>query len=303
MARRILIIHNPAAGKRRTALLDGVVAALGRRGSVPVVVATDGPGHATDLARTAEADMVVAAGGDGTINEVVHGLMTRDGVRPAFATLPLGTINVLALELGLPRDAAGLAGVLAEGPLIPVTVGRANDRHFLLTAGAGVDAAAVTFLSPGLKKLFGQTAYYIALVRALIAEGNTVFDVEIEGETHRVSSVIVTNASRYAGDKVVAPEARLTGRDLHVLIGTRHGRWNLMRYGAAYLRGVLPSLPDVRILPVQRLRIAGPAGKPVQLDGDNRLMTPVEVEVVEAPLMIATLRAPAARTSGQDDRT
>ena len=196
MTRRILIIHSPTAGKRRTALLDGVVAALRARGLAPEVVTTEGPGHATDLALSADADLVVAAGGDGTINEVVHGLMTRDGPRPAFATLPLGTINVLALELGLPR---------------------------------------------------------------------------------------------YAGDKVVPPDARLTAHDLHVLIGLRHGRWNLMRYGAAYMRGVLPSLPDLRIVPVHRLGIAAPAGKPVQLDGDNRLTTPVDIEVVDEPLMVASV--------------
>ena len=289
MTRRILIIHNPTAGKRRTALLNGVVAALCARGLAPEVVTTEWPEHATDLALSADADLVVAAGGDGTINEVVHGLMTRDCARPAFATLPLGTINVLALELGLPRDVVGLAGVLADGPLMPVTVGRANGLHFLLTAGAGADAAAVKFLSPGLKKIFGQTAYYIALVRALIVEGNTVFDVEIDGAMYPVSSVIVTNAARYAGDKVVAPDARLTAPDLHVLIGLGHGRWNLMRYGAAYMRGVLPGLPDVRIVPVQRLRIAAPAGKPVQLDGDNRLTTPVDIEVVDEPLMVASV--------------
>ena len=91
MTRRILIIHNPTAGKRGTALLDCVVAALCARGLAPEVVTTEWPEHATDLALSADADLVVAAGGDGTINEVVHGLMTRDVVRPAFATLPLGT--------------------------------------------------------------------------------------------------------------------------------------------------------------------------------------------------------------------
>ena len=106
------------------------------------------------MALSADADVVVAAGGDGTINEVVHGLMTRGRAQPAFATLPLGTINVLALELGLPREVVGLAGVLADGPLIPVTVGRANGLHFSLTAGAG-PMGGVKFLSPGLKKIFG----------------------------------------------------------------------------------------------------------------------------------------------------
>ena len=134
-----------------------------------------------------------------------------------------------------------------------------------------------------------MTAYYITLVLALIVEGNTVFDVEIDGAMHRVSSVIVTNAARYAGDEVVAPDARLTAHDLHVLIGLRRGRWNLTRYGAEYMHRVLSGLPDTRIVPVQRLRIAAPAGKPVQLDGDNRLTTPVDIEVVDEPLMVASV--------------
>lgn len=70
----------------------------------------------------------------------------------------------------------------------------------------------------------GQASYYITLVRALIVEGNTVCDVEINGATHPVSLVMVTYAARYAGDKVVAQDARLTAQDLHVLIGLRHGR-------------------------------------------------------------------------------
>ncbi len=294
MTRRLLIILNPIAGRRRRDLLDGVVAELRRRRVATTVVTTEGPDHAVDLARTAKADVVVAAGGDGTINEVVHGLMTRkpDAVRPAFATLPLGTINVLALELGLPRDAAGLAAALAEGPVIPVAVGRANGRHFLLTAGAGVDAAAVRFLSPQLKRLIGQAAYHVALIRALIAEGGTVFEVEIGGETHFVSSVIVTNAARYAGDRVVAPAVRLSDDVVHVLLGLSHGRRHLIRYGVAYMRGTLPFQRDVKIVPARRLRIVGPAGKPVQLDGDNRLTTPVDIDVLDTPLMTVTVAGP-----------
>jgi hypothetical protein len=103
------------------------------------------------LVLSADANVVVAAGRDGTINEVLHGLMTRGRAQHAFPTLPLGTINVLALELGLPREVIGLASVLADEPLIPVMVGRANGFHFSLTAVA----VAVKFLSPGLKKIFG----------------------------------------------------------------------------------------------------------------------------------------------------
>ncbi len=288
MRRRILFIRNPAAGRRRLALLDGVVAGLKDVGAEPTVETTTAPDHAVDLARRAEADLVVAAGGDGTVNEVVHGLMTRgdDGTRPAFATLPLGTINVLALELGLPRTATELAATLLNGPEIQVPVGWANGRHFLLTAGAGADAAAVSFLSSQLKKIIGRGAYYLALMHALATEGGEVFTVEIGDRSYQVSSVIVTNASRYAGDKVVAPSLRLTDDVMHVLLGLSHGRRHLVRYGLAYMRGTLPFQSDVQVVPTRQLRIAAPAGKPVQLDGDNRLITPVDITVAKETLAV-----------------
>lgn len=288
MARRFLIIHNPVAGRRRRQLVDGTVSALRGLGCAVEVVPTARQGDATGLAAGARGvDIVVAAGGDGTVGEVAHGLFELPlEDRPAFATIPLGTVNVLAVELGLPTDGAALARVLANGPLRGITVGVADGRRFVLTAGAGVDAAAVRFLSPWLKRLIGQYAYYVALVLALAREGGTVFDVEVGGEVHRVSSVIVTNASRYGGEKVVSPEARLEAGDLHVLLGTRHGRWNLIRYGMAFMVGRLYALPDVEIIPAREIRILTPAGKPVQIDGDNVAATPIVVSVAPEKLMV-----------------
>ncbi len=287
-ARRFLIIHNPAAGRRRPQLLDGTVRALEARGCSVVIEPTAGPGDAIALAAAArDVDVVVAAGGDGTVGEVAHGLFEMPfEERPALATVPLGTINVLAVELGLPTEAQALARVLADGPVGPITVGVASGRRFVLTAGAGVDAAAVGFLSAGLKRMIGPFAYYVALVLGLLREGGTVFEVEVGGEVRRVSSVIVTNASRYGGEKVVSPDARLEDDDLHVLLGTRHGRWNLMRYGVAFMAGRLYTLPDVEIVPAREMRILAPAGKPVQIDGDNVAMTPIAVSVSPEKLMV-----------------
>lgn len=288
MARRFLIIHNPAAGRQRTHLLDATAQALDDLGCAVTVNRTAGPGDAIQLAAAARGvDVVVAAGGDGTVGEVAHGLFEQPAEhRPAFATIPLGTMNVLAVEIGLPNEAQALARVLVDGPVRGITVGLVGGRRFVLSAGAGVDAAAVGFLSPGLKRLLGPFAYDIALVLALVRQGGTVFEVEVGGETRRVSSVIVTNASRYGGEKVVAPQARLEDDDLHVLLGTRHGRWNLMRYGMAFKAGRLHELPDVMIVPAREMRIRAPAGKPVQLDGDIAATTPVSVSVAPEKLMV-----------------
>ena len=286
-ARRFLIIHNPAAGRRRHQLLADTVTALGEHGCIVTVQTTTGPGDAVEIARAAQdADVVVAAGGDGTLGEVAHGLCLLEGERPALAMIPLGTINVFALEIGMPKKAAEIAAMLAEGPLIETTLGLADHRHFILTAGAGVDSAAVDFLSARAKKLVGEFAYYIALVRALISEGGTVFDVDVDGQSYRVSSLIVTNASRYAGEKVVAPDARITDDTLHVLLGMKHGRWNLLRYGIAFMRGRMHLVPDIEILPVRRLTVRSPSGKPVQLDGDNLASVPVDITVAPERLQV-----------------
>ena len=281
-ARRFLIAHNPVSGGRRKRLLADTVKALSGHGCLVTVQATTGPGDAERIAAEAEdVDVVVAAGGDGTINEVVTGLMKRDAGAPrlAFATVPLGTINVLAYEIDLPRKAVPLAQVLATGPIREINVGLANGRHFILTVGAGVDAAAVDYLSTGLKRVLGQGAYYVALVRALIAEGDAVYTVETGTESVQVSSIILTNVSRYAGPKIVAPDARLTDASLYALLGTGLGRKNLVRYGIAWARGRLHTLPDVQVIPVTTLRITDPAGRPVQIDGDNRLEVPVDVSL------------------------
>ncbi len=285
--RSFLIIHNPVAGRRRHRLLADTVVALGEHGCVVTVQATTGPGDAIEIARAAQdVDVVVAAGGDGTLGEVAHGLCLRQGERPALATVPLGTVNVFALEIGVPKKAVDIARMLAQGPLSETALGVADGRHFILTAGAGVDSAAVGFLSARAKRLFGELAYYIALVRALISEGGTVFEVEADDTTYHVSSLIVTNASRYASDRIVAPDARIGDDTLHVLLGMRHGRWNLIRYGIAFMRGRMPLLPDIRILPVRRLKVRSPSGKPVQLDGDNLASVPVDITVAPVRLQI-----------------
>ena len=286
-ARRFLIVHNPMAGRRRHESLADIVRTLGDLGCLVTVQTTSGPGDAIEMARNAEdVDVVVAAGGDGTLGEVAHGLCLRQGERPALAMVPLGTINVFALEINTPKKPADIARMLAEGPLVETTLGTANGRHFATTAGAGVDAAAVGVLSARLKKLVGELAYYIALVRALISEGGTVFEVEVEGEAYRVSSLIVTNASRYASDRVMVTDARITDDTLHVLLGMKHGRWNLMRYGLAFMRGKLATLPDVHVMPMRQLTIRAPHGKPVQLDGDNIASVPVEISVAPERLQL-----------------
>src|SRR5216684_5788808 len=167
--RRALIILNPAAGRLRSSgrRLGRVVAALERRGCA-VVLRRGGPesGDAERLAREAEAefDIIVAAGGDGTLNAVVNGMATAP--RPV-ALLPFGTANVLAHEIGLPRDPERLAELIASAPACPVWPGRVGDRLFLTMASSGFDAEIVAAVNPWLKRHGGRLAFAWAIVVCL----------------------------------------------------------------------------------------------------------------------------------------
>jgi diacylglycerol kinase (ATP) len=150
--RRILIVFNPAAGRARRSRVDRVVATLQGFGCAVTVKETEAPGHAETIARDVaddDFDVIAAAGGDGTINEIVNGLK---GNNLALGVIPLGTANVVADEIGLCRSPAAVANALAHGPAKPIHVGTVNGRRFVMMASAGFDANVVSKISPPLKK-------------------------------------------------------------------------------------------------------------------------------------------------------
>ena len=289
--RRVLDVFNPVAGRRRRRLFRATLEGLTALGCIVTVRATTGPGDAERFAAAApssEFEVIVAAGGDGTLNEVANGM--RGGAAgegpaaAALATLPLGTVNVLALEIELAIKPDAIARTIARGPQVSMIPGIANGRRFVLTAGVGIDAAAVERLSAPAKRVLGRAAYVAAAARALAAEGGTVFEAEIDGERLSTSSLTLTHASRYGAPHVAAPDARLSDPHLTALVALGRGRRDHLRYGWAYARGRLPQVPDIRTVTARRIRVLGPAGKAVQLDGDIRGKTPLEVEMDSHPL-------------------
>ena len=287
------MVYNPVAGRRRRRLFGAVIDGLAAEGCVVTVRTTAGPGEAEAFAAEGAAspdfEVIAAAGGDGTLNEVANGLCRGAGDRPdapGLATVPLGTVNVLALEIGLARRAGAVAATIARGPEVPMTLGVANGRRFVLTAGVGIDAAAVERLSAAAKRALGQAAYSIAAARALWAEGGTVFETEVDGERLVTSSLTITHASRYGAPHVAAPDARLSDSHLTALIALGRGRRDHLRYAWAYVRGRLPEVPDIRTVTARHIRVLGPAGKPVQLDGDIWARTPLEIGMDTRPMRL-----------------
>ncbi len=249
LRRRALIILNPAAGRSGSSgrRLERVVAALERRGCA-VVLRRAGPeaGDAERLAREAEAefDIIVAAGGDGTLNAVVNGMAAAP--RPV-AILPFGTANVLAREIGLPKDAERLAELIAAGPARPIWPGRIGDRLFLTMASSGFDAETVAAVNPRLKRHTGRFAFAWAILVCLRRYRASALSVRVDGVDHPAAAVIAAKGRFYAGSYVIAPLANLAEPMLDLVLFQRSGRLAVLRYLGALLLGRLPRRRDITL--------------------------------------------------------
>lgn len=292
-SRTLLIIRNPAAG-RSGDLFARTLECLNALGCRTEVRETARRGDAEAWARAAagsDYDAVVAAGGDGTVAEVVNGLVAAGAGAPPLAILPLGTANVLAIEIGLPADAAGLADIIAAGAVRPVSLGRIRDRagrrtYFSMMAGAGFDAHVVANVSLGWKRLLGKGAYVAESLRQLCRLSAPRYRVTVDGTVYDAASVIVAKGRHYAGRYVCAPEAAIAEPVLHVCLFEAGGRLAILRYMAALQTGRLAARPDYRIVPGRQVAIGAPEGEPLQADGDIVAELPVDIDVVPDALRL-----------------
>jgi diacylglycerol kinase (ATP) len=292
--RSLLVIFNPTAGGRRRRRLDAALAALEHRGWDCEILETRARGDAEALARTAsgeaKASRLLIAGGDGTINEAVNGALAA-GAKLPLGIIPLGTANVLAAELGM-MDMGEAVDAASGGVMRTIWPGRANDRNFVLMAGAGFDAHVVANVDGALKKKIGKLAYVVTMIRLAFRFPFPLYRVRIDGVWHEAGSVVVAKGHYYGGRFVLAPQARLDKPEFQVCLFTKRGRWNLIRYALALPLGLLPKLKDIKLIPAREVLIEGPEGDPVQGDGDVIAHLPVTIRLAERPL---TVVAPPAR--------
>ena len=284
------MIFNPTAGRRRRARLDAVLGLLYAAGCAielrPTAQRGDAEAFAAEV-EAAETDVVLAAGGDGTINEVANGLL---GSGVPLALCPLGTANVLAAEIGLDTAPAAIADALLRGRALAVRPGLANDRLFLQMAGAGFDAHVVQGVTPGIKRLLGKGAYVLETFRQQLRYRFPALTVTIDGVAYQASSAIIAKGRYSAGRFICSPDARLEKPEFQVCLFLTGGVLAVMRYGAAMLFGRVPTLKDVKLVTGTVVSVAGPDGDPVQGDGDTIARLPLSVTLAEETL---TLLLPA----------
>ena len=286
----MVIIFNPAAGRRRAALLWRVLDVLAANGVRLDLAETRCRGHAERLAREAVrsgAPMVVAAGGDGTIAEVANGIL---GSGARLGVIPLGTANVLAHELALPFAPRAVAAALVFGRTRLLWPGVARDdaesRLFVQMLGVGFDAHVVHALSLPLKRVLGRGAYVVQSLREVLRYDYAPIRVRLDEQETQAASVIVSKGRLYGGRYLLAPDARPGEPGFSVVLFERSGPAAALCYGAALPAGRLSRAAGVRHVRARRIEFIGNAKVPAQTDGDAASCMPLSVVDAPAPIPV-----------------
>jgi diacylglycerol kinase (ATP) len=271
---KILVILNPAARGERAKALREKIASLSHH---VLVRSTSSPGDARGLAARAVSQgygTIVAAGGDGTINEVVNGI---GGAAVQFGILPVGTMNVFAAELGIPQNNLIKAWqVIEAGCSRLVDLPQANREYFVQLAGVGLDAEVVRQTTPDSKKVLGPMSYLLTLAQVAARQPPKILIEPVDGATREGSFVLVGNGRFYGGPFVVFKDARLDDGLLDVLVFQNQSHWDLIRYFQAIAFGNHPALPDVEYFQSRGLRLTSLEPVPVEIDGELTGTLPYE---------------------------
>jgi diacylglycerol kinase (ATP) len=266
-----VIIGNPNSGRAGSKGYLERCAKILRSGGLTVeVLNTEHPDHATELASSTEASLVIAAGGDGTINEVINGLVGKEAT---LGILPLGTANVLAREIGLPLDVERACERILHGERARIDLGVATnresvERRFACMAGIGFDAHVVRAVTPRLKRYLRGLAFALTAFKVLAKEDFPHVHMIHGDTTHVTRFAIVANARHYGGDFRISRSAVLTSGELEVVM-VGHVSVLLRPDILGRILARRPLDRTMRSFTARELRAcAQDADVPVQLDGE-----------------------------------
>ncbi|MEC4676973.1 MAG: diacylglycerol kinase family protein [Nitrospirota bacterium] len=307
----IILIGNPAARKSTTGKIDHAAAFLREKGFGTETCLTEKRGDAERLAHEGAGKkpfLIIACGGDGTINEVINGIARSD---TPLAILPLGTTNVLAKELSIPEDVKGaLETAISKTPKtvslgkIVIDAGTSTgpdgtpevqagdspgyspqaERYFCLMAGIGFDGETVHDVNTSLKKISGKAAYIFSGINNFLNYRPDEIFFNIDGKAYSGYCAIIGKAGRYGGNFRATPDANLAEPSLYACIFKGGKRSDLLRYIFRIIRGSHLKEDDIIYLKASDIEIHGHAH--IQIDGDYLGVTPARLSVEKDALKI-----------------
>jgi YegS/Rv2252/BmrU family lipid kinase len=301
----VVFVVNPASANgstgRRWPELAHRAAGLGLSGES---LLSERQGHGAALARRAAeegARLVVAVGGDGTVNEVVNGLLAIEGDPPELAVIPRGTGTDFVRHFGIPTKLEGAVAVALAGTVRPIDAGRCTYRswsgedasaYFANSASAGMSGAVAQRANSTTKALGGKASFLYATLAVFARWQPSEMEVEVDGERRsgRLYDVIAANCRYLGGGMAMTPEADPGDGLLDVLVIGDITRRDLALTLPKVYRGTHLPHPKAELLRGRRVDVRSEIPLPVELDGEQPGTTPAEFEALPAALR---LRVPA----------
>jgi diacylglycerol kinase (ATP) len=301
-----VFLVNPASGNgetgRRWPELAHRAAGLGLTGES---LLSERPGHLIELAEQAASDgaeLVVAVGGDGTLNETVNGLM-RAGTSTELAVLPLGTGMDFVRTYGIPNAFDDAVRTAVRGTARTIDVGRVayrawngaeSERYVANVGSVGMSAAVAQRANGMTKRLGGKATFFYALVRVFLEWKNTTVSVELGDGTRRnalMHDVIVANGQWHGGAMWLAPQAQPDDGTFDVVLIGDITKRDFVTTAPKIYKGTYLSHPKVELLHSPSVVVDAPERLPIELDGEQVGTTPARFEIVPGALRV---RVPSA---------
>lgn len=291
--RKLLLICNPISGYSDKNWLDALCQRLEQEGYDWQRYDTTAGGDATRflVEDQWQADLIIVAGGDGTINEVAAGLLGAQKLTVPILALSTGTANVLARELGLNGLASTkhlnkIMALIAQRPLRKVHLPLINDKAMLLMAGAGFDAWVVHTVDSDIKKRFGKLAYVLAMLKETPKSSRRRYLLTNDGQRETTNAIIVSNGTLYAGPYKICANERLESPSLTVTTISGNTAQFILALCALPF-GLMHKCPGVKQVSAKDIRIeaADQQAEPVQVDGDDFGQLPCHIRASEHHLL------------------
>lgn len=294
---RVTIIINPIAGKRNFSSIKQAMDVLRSSGITPETRETTEQGDGYLFAQEEVkkgTDIVIAAGGDGTINEIANGLASSS---VKLGVLPLGTANVFSLETKIPLDAVLAMDVILKGSPTPLNLGHIRlrevsgegevSRYFLLMAGVGFDGGVLHELKRSKVSQWGKAAYIFTGIQVISKYTYSPLHIRIDqGETIKGYSAVIGKAHYYGGRHQITPHASLRDERLDLCVFQNKGVLNMLKYFLGILRVKHLAYTDVYYGKAKEIEINSPDEVFVQGDGDLFGRLPAYLSVKKESLTV-----------------
>jgi len=257
-------------------------------GDCPVRI-TSHPGEAEELAQRAIDEgftRIVAAGGDGTVNQVANGLADR---KAALGVLPMGSVNVFAMELGLPLyNLRRCWDIIEDTNIRQIDLPIANGRYFVQLAGVGLDAQVVKETSLAFKRSFGPLSYLISAAQIAARQPPKLFIESEETSVEEGSFVLVGNGRLYGGPFPFFKHAIVDDGLFDVVVFKRLGYLEIVKYLQDVVFSSDIKVPEIEYFQTRQLRITSEQDVPLELDGELAGNCPVDFRIRGKALRVLT---------------